>query len=184
MTGSGRFARYLAVAVIALLTSALQAITVDPNPEPLGGGSKASATKPARFKLSLVVTESESELVKWMGMSERDRTRYAKARRFRVKEQGHLALVLTDFDQTEMENFDLAAQIELYGPDGKLMYSNPDLARFAWSSPKKGCIALQPQVNFKFDEKDLFGIYTYRATVTDRQNTEIAQARQKVVFVN
>lgn len=180
----GRIARYLTVVLMTLLTSGMQAITVDPNPEMPEGGSKAGVTKPARFKLNLVVTESEAELLKWLDMSERDRTRYAKTRRFRAREQGHLALVLTDFDQTDLENFDLAAEIELYGPDGKLMYSNPDLARFAWSSPKKGCIALQPQVNFKFDEKDLFGIYTYRATVTDNQSTEIAQARQKVVFIN
>jgi len=73
--------------------------------------------------------------------------------------------------------------VRLYGPDGKLIYTHPDLARSAWGQPKKGYLALLPQVEFSFDERDAAGSYTYEAIVRDTNTNEVARTSFEIQLV-
>ncbi|MBI2215170.1 MAG: hypothetical protein HYU52_16090, partial [Acidobacteria bacterium] len=165
------------VAASLLLCLPAFAVTVDPAPDvrSFSGVSEKNAI-PAHFKLHLVVTEDEAQLRAWLSKKESQRARL-ETRRFKPDQPGKAALVLTGYDVPGFDPVDLLAEVRLYAPDGKLIYTHPDVARSAWGQPKKGYLALLPQVGFSFDADDPKGSYLYEAIVRDRATNEVARAQ-------
>lgn len=183
----GSFLSFTSILISAVLAvPPVSAVTVDPIRDPNRGTAAvgAQSLSPASFKLNVVVTQSDRELGGWLDLSEQQRARKRRIKEFVPNQKGSVALVLTGLRMDELEAAGLVAQIQLYGPDGRLLYSHPDVARSAWGRPKKGYLALLPEVNFTFDQADRSGFYTYRATVTDLYNTTIARAEEKILLVN
>lgn len=174
-----RFA--VAIAVLGLSIPVL-AVTVDPTPDVTTfAGPESKDDRPADFKLHLVVTGSDDQFREWL--SAVDRRDQLQTRSFKPHQRGHAALVLTDYELQGIEPVDLEAEVRLYGPDGKLIYTHPDLARSAWGQPQKGYLALLPRVEFSFDERDAKGAYTYEAIVRDRTTNEVARASLEIQLV-
>jgi len=173
-----------AIVAIAALCLALPtpAVTIDPTPDVTTFASPESKEdRPAEFKLHLVVTGSDEQLREWL--SDVDRRDQLQTRTFKPRQRGHAALVLTEYDLKGFDAVDLEAEVRLYGPDGKLIYTHPDLARSAWGQPRKGYLALLPRVEFSFDERDAIGAYTYEAVVRDRSTNEVARASFEIELV-
>jgi hypothetical protein len=156
------------------------AVTVDPAPDvrSFSGVSEKNAV-PAQFKLHLVVTEDEEQLRAWLSKKESQRARL-ETRRFVPDQPGKAALVLTGYDVPGFDPVDLLAEVRLYSPDGTLIYTHPDVARSAWGQPKKGYLALLPQVGFSFDADDPKGTYLCEAVVRDRATNEVARAQVSI----
>ena len=152
-------------------------VTVDPSPDvkSFSGISEKTAV-PAHFKLHLVVTEDENQLRGWLSKKESQRARL-ETRQFKPEQPGKAALVLTGYDVPGFDPVDLAAEVRIYAPDGKLIYTHPDVARSAWGQPKKGYLTLLPQVEFSFDASDPKGAYVCEAIVRDRAPNEVAKAQ-------
>lgn len=169
----------LAVVIAASLLVCLPAfgVTVDPSPDvrSFSGISEKTAV-PAHFKLHLVVTEDEAQLRGWLSKKESQRTRF-ETRQFKPAQPGKAALVLTGYDVPGFDPVDLAAEVRIYAPDGKLIYTHPDVARSAWGQPKKGYLTLLPQVEFSFEAGDPKGAYLCEAIVRDRATNEVAKAQ-------
>ena len=168
-----------AVLVAVSLFACLPAwgVTVDPSPDvrTFPGISDKSAV-PAHFKLHLVVTEDEAQLRDWLSKKDSQRARF-ETREFKPEQPGKAALVLTGYDVPGFDPVDLAAEVRIYAPDGKLIYTHPDVARSAWGQPKKGYLTLLPQVEFSFDDSDPKGAYVCEAIVRDRATNEVAKAK-------
>lgn len=175
--------RIASVAIALLLLSVPAfAVTIDPTPDVTTfAGPESKTDRPAEFKLHLVVTDSDEQLREWL--SEVDRRDELQTRTFAPNQRGHAALVLTEYDLKGIDPVGLEAEVRLYGPDGKLIYTHPDLARSAWGQPKKGYLALLPQVEFSFDERDAVGLYTYEAIVRDRNTNEVARTSFEIELV-
>lgn len=169
------------IAALCLAFPAL-AVTIDPTPDVTTfAGPESKADRPADFKLHLVVTDTDKQLREWL--TEVDRRDQLQTRTFKPHQKGHAALVLTEYDLKGIDPVGLEAEVRLYGPDGKLIYTHPDLARSAWGQPKKGYLALLPQVEFSFDERDAKGLYTYEAIVRDRNTNEVARTSFEIELV-
>ncbi len=177
--------RILLLALIVVATTpTTHALRIDPAPDPgVGGGASSRRLSPADFKLNMVVTQASGDLDRWLA-TEPDGNRRSRPREFRANQKGSVHLVLTGFKIAQFEAMGLTAEVQLYGPDGKLLWRHPDLARSAWGRPKQGYLALVPEVTFAFDQADRAGVYTYRATVTDTNRTTIARAEEKIIFLN
>ena len=172
------------VAISLVFAGSLPAVTIDPTPEQTTFAAPLSRdAQPAQFRLHLVITEQESELHDWLGSSDEDRSKLPRIRKFKTSQTGHVALVLTEYEVSGQDPVGLEAEIRLYGPDGKLIYEHPDLARSVWGQPKKGYLALLPQVDFTFDAADRQGTYTYEAIVRDRRTSEVARVQRQVTLV-
>ena len=177
---SSRFT-WIAIAVLGLSVPAF-AVTIDPTPDVTTfAGPESKADRPADFKLHLVVTDTDEQLSEWL--TEVERRDELQTRTFKPHQRGHAALVLTEYDLKGIDPVGLEAEVRLYGPDGKLIYTHPDLARSAWGQPKKGYLALLPQVEFSFDDRDAKGLYTYEAIVRDRSTNEVARTSFEIELV-
>lgn len=165
------------VAASLLVCLSASGVTVDPTPDvrSFSGVSEKTAV-PAHFQLHLVVTQDEDQLRAWLSKKESQRARL-ETRRFKPEQPGKAALVLTGYDVPGFDPVDLLAEVRLYAPDGTLIYTHPDIARSAWGQPKKGYLALLPQVGFSFDAADPKGSYVYEAIVRDRATNEVAKAQ-------
>ena len=176
-------ARSVAVlAVILCLSVPAFAVTIDPTPDVTTfAGPENDQDRPAEFKLHLVVTHDDAQLKEWLAdETKRDEL---QTRTFKANERGHAALVLTEYEMKGIDPVGLEAEVRLYGPDGKLIYTHPDLARSAWGQPQKGYLALLPQVEFSFDDRDSAGSYTYEAIVRDRNTNEVARTVFEIELV-
>lgn len=180
MRTRSRFAT-IAMAVFCLASPAF-AVTIDPTPDVTTFAVPDSKEyRPAEFKLHLVVTDTDQQLREWL--TDVQRRDELQTRTFKPHQRGHAALVLTEYDLKGINPVGLEAEVRLYGPDGKLIYTHPDLARSAWGQPKKGYLALLPQVEFSFDERDAKGSYTYEAVVRDTNTNEIARTSFEIELV-
>ncbi len=168
--------------VVASLLVCLSAfgVTVDPSPDvrSFSGVSDKDAV-PAHFKLHLVVTEDEDQLRSWLSKKESQRERI-ETRKFKPEQPGKAAIVLTGYDVPGFDPVDLLAEVRIYAPDGKLIYTHPDVARSAWGQPKKGYLTLLPQVGFSFDANDAKGVYVCEAVVRDRGTNEVAKVQVSI----
>ncbi len=174
--------RIATIAVVLCLTVPAFAVTIDPTPQVTTfAGPESKLDRPAEFKLHVVVTDTDEQLRDWLAQV--DRRDELQTRTFKAHQRGHAALVLTEYDLKGIDPVSLEAEVRLYGPDGKLIYTHPDLARSAWGQPKKGYLALLPQVEFHFDERDATGLYTYEAIVRDRSTNEVARTSFEIEFV-
>ncbi len=174
--------RFVIVAIVMLVSIPALAVTIDPTPQVTTfAGAESKMDRPAEFKLHLVVTDSDEQLREWL--TQVDRRDELQTRTFKANQRGHAALVLTEYDLKGLAPVGLEAEVRLYGPDGKLIYTHPDLARSAWGQPKKGYLALAPQVEFSFDERDATGLYTYEAIVRDRNTNEVARTSCEIELV-
>lgn len=152
-------------------------VTVDPSPDvrSFSGVSEKDAV-PAHFQLHLVVTADENQLRSWLAKKESQRVR-VETRKFKPEQPGKAAIVLTGYDVPGFDPVDLLAEVRIYAPDGKLIYTHPDVARSAWGQPKKGYLTLLPQVGFSFDASDPKGAYVCEAVVRDRATNEVARVQ-------
>jgi len=165
------------VAASSLVCLSAYGVTVDPAPDARSFSAVTERNAvPAHFQLHLVVTQDEDQLRSWLSKKESDRARL-ETRRFKPAQPGKAALVLTGYDVPGFDPVDLLAEVRLYAPDGTLIYTHPDIARSAWGQPKKGYLALLPQVGFSFDAADPKGSYVYEAIVRDRATNEVARTQ-------
>ena len=181
-----RALQFAGVVLVTLLAATnVAALKIDPNPEAttLSASGSPVITKPAKFRLHMIFSDA-AESRDWATVQKKIATGTTSPIRFEASKQGFLALVLTGYSIADMGTVDLSASVRLIGPDGKVVYEHPDLARSAWAQPKRGVLTIQPHVKFTFDRFDKAGVYTYQATVLDRTTNEITHAEQKITLTN
>ena len=99
----------------------------------------------------------------------------------------HTAFVVTGYGADDKGMTDLAADFVLQGPDGKEVFGEKNVATHHKKRGKEsavGFIMLDPAIYIVLEANDKRGVYTIKASVTDKVLNKTASCEYKFTFVD
>jgi hypothetical protein len=146
--------------------------------------AETAGLKEASFKASILITDSDAAIEKWVLMSAADRSNAGRFRELIPDKKFFVPFVVTDYASQSSEKMNLTAHVRLIGPDGKTKFDEPVLSSAIAPDPRSPrVIVLNPVMEITFDTTDPPGTYTVRVTITDHVHSAYAKAEEQFQLI-